>query len=406
MKLLELVKQQGPNPAHPDPHTCLDLEAQAMELMKTCFVEGSRGTRFDALTEEDVTSLVSLFRVDAAYHNITVDRGLVEVVKTRRSQALATTLLSNHTLDMPYRILLCTQASKFPLGIGANQDEEEPTPEEYVRTVAAEVRESFPTLNNIGTFHYGGPDDVDQLCMTRLRHRELSGLFNTHRSDYHVVSWFTSHRPPTIRKINIFYYQDIHVQGVIFELTRNSTRKQTRCGDGQRQATESCDFADSYPGCSLECELREGYDCSVDRLQPSECWMEECGDGLRTRSEQCDDGNMDGSDGCNSACEVETLTHSCFHDYNKTSECVLLDTVPLQKLPQPSSAKLISQATSHVTARHAPVSSSSSSSAASSHEDVKRTVQPLPLLNNSAGVKSVSTWATISACLLAMSMLR
>lgn len=400
-KLLDLVDLYT-DTLYPDPHTCLNFEAEAIDIMNSCYVEGGK---LQLVPNMDLAKVVSLFRVDPAYHNITVDSGLVQHIGNKKSQSLADSLLSNHTLSMPNRLVFCIKGTKYIHGIG--QDEVEPSHEEFVTTLRSALQESEYPVDANSIFEYGGPDDLDNRCITRSHDEDLVGTTNTNTNyNYHLVSWFTTDTIDQL--INLGYVQpnqDIiafaTIFATIFELTTmegNFSRQKTRCGDGRRQLTESCDFSYSYPGCSLDCQLMDGYDCTVNKLQASECWLEECGDGMRSRSEDCDDGNANSTDGCSNACEIEHLTHTCSWDYNKTSECTAM--LKLQQQVQPASAKLISQATSHVTARHAPASS------ADSHEHTKRTVQPAAFV--SSANKCKPTWLSLLALLglASLSMLR
>lgn len=391
-KLLDLAdkysKLTSTNPH--DPHMCLNLEEEAIKLMDSCYVE-TEG--LESLSDTDLAALVELFRVDPSYHNLTVDRGLVAHIGSRKSQSLAQQLLSNHTLTMPQRLMFCIRGTKYTASGSSNID-----PEEYAVVLKAGLNSAGISTEG-SNFQYAGDYNVDSICNARLDDEDLGGLINTADDDYHLVSWFTTpQQQDTILLPNIDHSSNINnvphnFAAVAFELTTNSTRQKTRCGDGIRQVSESCDFAGSYPGCSLDCRPMEGYDCTVGKLAPSVCWEEQCGDGLRTRSEQCDDGNSESGDGCSSACDVEE-THSCTQSYNKTSEC----SVHLQEQAQQVSAKVLSQPISHVTARRAPDSSSHA------HAQEKRTVEPAAFASSSS--KLLSTWTMLAVLVAALSMLR
>lgn len=119
----------------------------------------------------------------------------------------------------------------------------------------------------------------------------------------------------------------------------------TACGDGIRISTEECDDGNyNYgDGCSRHCLLEAGWQCSDVHVDQTEvttactnicgdgrvvgneqcdngyqnsdsaadacrtnCRLASCGDGFVDNNEQCDDGNTFGTDGCSSACAVET----------------------------------------------------------------------------------------------------
>ena len=81
------------------------------------------------------------------------------------------------------------------------------------------------------------------------------------------------------------------------------------CGDGilDTSSFEECDFGynDNTDGCSNQCEIITGYECSVDGSNVSTCAQIVCGDGVKGSTEECDDGNTDDNDGCSSTCKSE-----------------------------------------------------------------------------------------------------
>ncbi|KAF4750948.1 hypothetical protein FOZ62_014810, partial [Perkinsus olseni] len=86
------------------------------------------------------------------------------------------------------------------------------------------------------------------------------------------------------------------------------------CGDGIRVEGEACDLGvlNGLPstGCSNNCSVSRGYECSPDNLcQPL------CGNGLLDVDEECDDGGQLDGDGCDHDCVVEPW-HACFKPEN------------------------------------------------------------------------------------------
>jgi len=77
------------------------------------------------------------------------------------------------------------------------------------------------------------------------------------------------------------------------------TCRETVCGDGRAEGTESCDDGnhDMGDGCTALCDVEP--DCDGGACTST------CGDGLLLGGEVCDDGNNVGGDGCSSRCEVE-----------------------------------------------------------------------------------------------------
>lgn len=390
---LEGLLQRYSSNVHPDPQTCLNWEADAIAEMNSCYVEGDLENALRAIPDQIITRLVNLFRMDASYYNSTVDTGLVEHIKNKKSSSLAPTLLSNVTLTTRHRIIICIQGSKYVGGLG--EDHVEPSPEEFVNVTIHEVGSFFKLRPDRQNFHYAGPD-MEDVCLR-------PGLVNEFLSEYHIVTWFTNNNSlRDIGRVNSFYDQEVRVNAILFELTTreaNSTnpRKLTRCGDGIRQVSEYCDFAGTYPGCTIDCKVMEGYDCSTGKLEPSKCWVEECGDGRRTRSEQCDDGNDMGGDGCsNTTCQVEPA-HICSRVYNRTSHCRSIPLTARQTRSVPS--KLTSQSASYInTPKHA---------SAQAGKPVKRTVEIAPVISGTHRPLPLwSSWLPLLLALVCVCVLR
>lgn len=94
------------------------------------------------------------------------------------------------------------------------------------------------------------------------------------------------------------------------------------CGDGDKEAPETCDDGNllSGDGCSSACTLEACSNNAIDLNEQcddgnlenddgcnSQCQMEFCGDSQaqEIRGEQCDDGNGISGDGCSSSCRYE-----------------------------------------------------------------------------------------------------
>lgn len=331
-KLTALLKRY-PAP-HPDPQLCLNWEMDAIAELNSCYTE--LGAAFLQLADAEIRTLVSQFRI-SNYYSPVVDDALVDLIRTR-SEDLATEVMQSHTLSSRHRIILCIKATKYL----SETEERIPSPQEYVAITSNEL-----APEEIDFFHYAGPDQladaekVGGLCYDRSQDFDVA-LNNP----YHLVTWFTTeHSNQDIQRVDIQHRTNaLTANAVMFELTSTESgnpiadRVVTQCGDGIRQVTESCDFTGSYPSCTIDCEVREGHDCLTDKLAPSRCWKEACGNGLRTRGEQCDDGNTLGLDGCSSSCEIED-NHKCSQRYNATSHCTPLNS--RQALPQAAPARLV-----------------------------------------------------------------
>ena len=111
------------------------------------------------------------------------------------------------------------------------------------------------------------------------------------------------------------------------------------CGNGYRMQEEECDDGNTVEGdgCSAECTVETGWQCSgaTDR-EPDTCSVV-CGDGRQLSSGccddaecsrecspiwGCDDGNLEDNDGCSKSCSVES-GYSCWPgDLNSLSPCL------------------------------------------------------------------------------------
>ena len=91
------------------------------------------------------------------------------------------------------------------------------------------------------------------------------------------------------------------------------------CGNGILDLPdETCDDMniDGGDGCSSDCEIESGYDCNPS-VSPSECFMQDCGDGFRVDGEQCDSG---GGVGCASNCLI-LQSFTCIAPFYERSTC-------------------------------------------------------------------------------------
>ncbi|HXS17285.1 MAG TPA: DUF4215 domain-containing protein [Polyangiaceae bacterium] len=81
-----------------------------------------------------------------------------------------------------------------------------------------------------------------------------------------------------------------------------SVCRETVCGDGVIEGTETCDDSNTVPfdGCDMSCRVEP--DCNTKSGQGC---TGSCGDGLAVAPETCDDGNRVPGDGCSEACQME-----------------------------------------------------------------------------------------------------
>ena len=358
-----------------DPSVCLRWEQEAIDKMNACYSDA--WMRYP-LPETDAAILTRLFRI-GEYFDTVVDKGIPSLLRHHNS-TLATQLSTNQTYD---RRLYCVKGS-------AGSTSRDLTREESIFVVQHALNEQdLPVAN----YHYGGKDSLydGEPC-----ERNQPKSINTNAYGFHLVSLFVPHSTNVnVKNLISHLIPQGFIAASMYELSARSDDatlslvNYTRCGDGIRHASEECDYGNGAEGCSLNCKIQNGYDCTVDRLRPSMCSLEVCGDGLRTRGEECDDGNTADGDGCDGSCRLEQGTHSCVTAYNSTSVC--------QACPCTEQPKHVQfapkQSPSYITARRISPPHMASKALAASREAIKRTVQ-LP-------AESSSSTSTLSSSLIA-----
>ena len=104
-----------------------------------------------------------------------------------------------------------------------------------------------------------------------------------------------------------------------------------RCGDGQRKGHNEragqlgyCDDNNtlSNDGCSSECSVECGWNCSTSNASSADDCTTSCGDGMFAGAELCDDSNIEDGDGCSSSCTVEEGWR-CFNTGCQISQCLM-----------------------------------------------------------------------------------
>ena len=84
------------------------------------------------------------------------------------------------------------------------------------------------------------------------------------------------------------------------------------CGDGFKSGSEECDDGntDDGDGCSAECTVEKGYDCSSGTCNPVAPGAS-CGNGTVEDDEECDDANTQSGDGCAANCLIIESGYAC-----------------------------------------------------------------------------------------------
>ena len=339
-KLHNLVKQYHNSTYAPDPSTCLRLEREAIEIMNECYSVGDRlcGTILaDNVSEvsesmqQEFQRVMEAVRVGGAYYDSVVDRGVPEMVRQCGHTQLAESL---QTLVVNQRVVICAFANILQSSNSEN------TPSYIINELSEKLRVPHEQ------FKYSGVDEKE-ICQINSPDGFNPKEFD---SEFHFITWFTNRSNPTVASGDITRY-NTKIAGdgstAYFELNFYGTltepqgiRDNSTCGDGIRQAGEECDYTGVESGCNLTCAVvtsdspdvdidydDDSYDCNTERQEPSTCWVEVCGDGARTSHEQCDDGNTMDEDGCSYDCKIEPL-HHCTQEYNTTSLCSLIPTIP------------------------------------------------------------------------------
>ena len=299
-----------------DPPTCLHLERKAIAEMNACYQDSrpdlcpSIGTSDFPSLQQDLSTVVNAFSVGGEYYSRVVEPGVVGAIENcshANSSAIASSLMSQ---PLPRRVILCVNVTKY--------HRVRPTvlvdvpPDQLRQEVASQL--SRPLEEVV----YSGPDS-NHSCVSSILPEQLQGLVNLEDHEWHFLTLFTPPSAGLLSAVIANYSPRDSGHSVYFEY--QSPREATLCGDGLRQAGELCDYTGmALPSCDFSCSPRPSLECSVERLRPSYCWREECGDGYRTSSEECDDSNTHPNDGCSADCRIE-MHYECTNIYNRTSEC-------------------------------------------------------------------------------------
>jgi len=353
-----------------DPSVCLKWEQRAVEKMNECYAKS-----WGAVSDEDARILTKLFRVDEYFANV-VDQGIPLLVSQANS-ALASRLLSNNSFD---RNLFCVRGVK-----GESNNHQDLSQEDVLFVVEESLRgQSLQSAS----YHYGGVDGhfEGQPCKAKQ-----PGGINSDRFDFHLVSLFlplntSITEEHVFRSIDLTLPNGDRVFASGFELSSRIEDPElkvsyTQCGDGMRQSGEECDYGSGVKGCSINCQIMNGYDCSVERLAASVCWPD-------------DDGNEVDGDGCDLTCSLEQ-GHSCTSEYNRTSTCQVDagTNTRIQFAPK--------QSPSYITARRL---SAPSKVLVETHSSSSKRTLELPLESSSIG-SFYSSSVTVSVLLAVLAIL-
>ena len=77
----------------------------------------------------------------------------------------------------------------------------------------------------------------------------------------------------------------------------------------------------SGDGCSSNCTLESGFQCTGGSATTADICREICGDGKNLGEVECDDGNLLTTDGCDASCDIEP-GYACTHPVNGKDTCL------------------------------------------------------------------------------------
>ena len=318
--LLTLARNQN-LAAYPDPPDCLDFEKEALELLGTCYLEEDAICRL--VNSDSVGALDSDLKVVldtilvSSYYESAVTRHARNILESCNSPL--STSLANQIAPETERMSLCVS---FYSHNGL-------TEEGLTEALAGKLNQSSTDFA-IASFD----PKLDASCQ-----QKSDPAWSVSSADYLLVHWTLEKGADKSALTTCNYAGSCHVDNdkslVYFQYTSLTT---SSCGDGRREATESCDLfvytgMDGY-GCSEQCEAVASYECTTEQLQQSFCRKARCGDGLRTSDEECDEGD-ESFVGCNpQSCTIEDGYH-CQTPYNSTSQCspLVLKAIPTSTGP-------------------------------------------------------------------------
>jgi cysteine-rich repeat protein len=327
-KLAELKRNEQPNS-----QSCLKYEEDAFRSLKACYDENHPALcssfQYNAPTSDDMkdlTKIIDSFSVNDYYRPLVTEE-LTDLITKCGSTDDATPFDLSYP---PVRVFFCAVVNE--------QD--------------ADIDTSM--LEHAMSSSLGGGDvslASEKLFASKCGDISPPSAYVGSRTDFRLVQWLPQ-RATDVDNLRSYYtapITDSYKEVIFFKYDDY----ETQCGNGLREAGESCDlFGDngsSEGGCSDMCQVIPNYECTTGQLERSYCYRTQCGDGIKSLDEECDDNNTLSNDGCSNKCTVETDYH-CTTNYNETSLCQqrLL-------LIAPSSTHLISD----VSSSSAPLSSQS-----------------------------------------------
>ncbi len=249
---------------------CLNYETEAFKLLEECFLETSEDVctlmkdtmELDTL-ESDLHKLAKKFAKDEYYKTV-VQNILTETVHhcSDKHDDLDWEKFVKLIPSSPERIVFCVSLTSGDMSVLLSEMTE-------MMSVDSQTLNDSLSKNSLYVADSNSTSNVrDNLCRKASSTSSNGALL----SGYRHVEWTPEDMQITVN-MREFYKKRLNARDVLlffpFEITSNN------CGNGLREAGETCDtFLDvgnpEY-GCDFDCVPFPGYDCSLDRLQLSEC---------------------------------------------------------------------------------------------------------------------------------------
>ena len=311
-QLLNLAQNQDTNRL-PDPPDCLNFECYGLNILGQCYSQSDvicqliNHVSFDVL-ESDLKEVLNAAVVNSYYESMVIQQFRGFLSSCNHSQASS---LADKVAPPTESILLCASLMVWNPQLGLT-----------LTTAENLTLELSKKLNQASTdFKVASYDpSTSANCQEKSQ-----SAWNVDSFEYYLVYWTLSAGAnktalTLCRDSEACVNFDTLTVLVYFEYTNLTT---SSCGNGLQEAGETCDLfvfngLEDY-GCSDQCRVIPGYECTTRHLQQSFCNKTVCGDGRRTSDEECDEGA--GSEACHAEWCTIAEGYTCEVPYNATSHC-------------------------------------------------------------------------------------
>ena len=307
-ELLILAQSQESKP-FPDPPDCVQFETDALDILQRCYLETDYICLVKGSVLESDLSVVLDAVVINSYYKSAVTKQFLEVV-TRCSLPYSSTV-AGHIAPQTERMFLCTSLSS-----------QKGLTDEGLTEALAEYLDQSSADFVIASY---------DLQLSTMCRQTSKPSWSVGSADYFVVQWTLTTGADTSALTRCQSAGQCTVGGKYLVYFQFSDLTTSSCGNGLREAGESCDLfvytGMSGYGCDTHCNTIVDHECTTERLQQSSCSSTVCGDGLRTSNEECDEGSQSFV-GCNpESCTIQD-GYQCVTPYNATSICTEIPSPP------------------------------------------------------------------------------